>query len=50
VVNKRPLIILFYGQDVSQQLKENYKKKIMWYGCLTKQLGGEIVYHCTIFG
>ncbi len=22
----------------------------MWYGCLTKQLGGEIVYHCTIFG
>jgi len=23
---------------------------MMWYGCLTKQLGGEVVYHCTIFG
>ena len=22
----------------------------MWYGCLTKQFGGEVVYHCTIFG
>ena len=24
---------------------------MMWYGCLTKQLlGGEVVYHCTVFG
>jgi len=22
----------------------------MWYGCLTKQLGGKVVYHCTFFG
>ena len=26
------------------------QKKLMWYGCLTKQLGGKVVYHCTIFG
>ena len=26
------------------------QKTLMWYGCLTKQLGGKVVYHCTIFG
>ncbi len=30
-------------------LEANYKKKMMWYDCLTKQSGGEVVYLCTIF-